>query len=218
MSHYCANCGTFCEDGKVYCPNCGAQQPNAAQAPAQQSYQQSYQQPYGQQPYHQTPGYAANQNYGISNEMPMKWFKFIIYFQLFANCVLNVISAITTFTGSQYQGAADMIYTYVDGLQTVDTLYGVLLLAVAAFAIFVRFRLAKFCSNGPTMYYALLVAQLVISVIYLIGVNTVVGNSIIANYYEPDYTSVVSSLVTTGIMLACNIVYFKKRMHLFVND
>ena len=148
----------------------------------------------------------------------MKWFKFIIYFQLFANCVLNAINAITTFTGSQYQGIADMVYSYVDGLQAVDTVYGVLLLAVAAFAIVVRFRLAKFCTNGPTLYYILLGAQLAISVIYLIGVSAVVSNSMIADYYQPDYTSVISNVVTTGVMLTCNIIYFKKRMHLFVNS
>ena len=43
-------------------------------------------------------------------------------------------------------------------------------------------------------------------------------NTMIADYYQPDYTSVISNVVSTGVMLTCNIIYFKKRMHLFVNS
>lgn len=147
----------------------------------------------------------------------MKWFKFVIYFQLFANCVMNAISAISAFTGVQYLGEAESVYSYIDGLKGVDTIYGILLLGLAALAIIARMRLAKFCIDGPKFYHILLVAQMAVSVFYIIAVNSAVSNSIVAAYYEPDYTSVISSLVTTGVMLACNVAYFKKRTHLFVN-
>lgn len=205
MSHYCSNCGTVCDDGKPYCSNCGVPQ-----------------QPYSQKPYQQAPNRSyqpvSNQPYGGSNELPMKWFKFVIYFQLFANCVMNAISAISTFSGGQYQGNAELVYSYIDGLKGVDTIYGVLLLGLAVFAIIARTRLAKFCVDGPKSYHILLVAQMAVSVFYIIAVNSAVSNSFIAAYYEPDYTSVIGSLVGTGAMLACNIAYFKKRIHLFVNN
>lgn len=35
-------------------------------------------------------------------ELPMKWYKFTIYFALFAGSLMNLISAIMAFTGASY--------------------------------------------------------------------------------------------------------------------
>ena len=105
---YCKNCGAFVQDGAPFCSNCGAQQ-NAAQ-PQQPTYQQqtyqqppyqqqNYQQPpYQQQAYYQQPPYQQQAYYQQpagdprNQGMPMGWYKFLIYFALFAGAVLNGIS------------------------------------------------------------------------------------------------------------------------------
>ena len=70
---FCKNCGTQVEDGKAFCPNCGA---SLASAPApeatysNESYQQpayeqpAYQQPAYQQPAYQQPAYQSAPSYG----------------------------------------------------------------------------------------------------------------------------------------------------------
>ena len=226
MAH-CAYCGAAIEAGSQFCLNCGspvpaevaqpvAQQPYVQQTYTQQPPQQPYgQQPYGQQPYGQQP-YGQQPQYSplTQADMPMNWFKFVIYFQLFAGCVLSVILGFVTLTGSHYDGSADLVYRFFPDMKTADTIYGLLLLAAGAFAIVVRVRLSKFCENGPTMYYIYLIAQIVIPIIYLVMANNALGtysNNI-------DYSSTYSNLATNAVMLACNVVYFNKRKHLFVNS
>ena len=149
----------------------------------------------------------------------MKWFKFIIYFQLFASALLNLLSGISTLTGGQYgsSGDAEMVYTAFSGLKTLDVLYGVCAIALAAGDIFVRMRLAGYRANAPKLYLGVLAAAVVLSLIYIIGVFVILGEwaDII------DLTAVVSQytsqLFVSIIMIGANHVYFKKRAHLFVN-
>lgn len=195
MSHFCAKCGAFCSDGTSHCPNCGELQ-NTSQQPV-------------------NPGPNNNP---LTPDMPMKWFKFVIYFQLFANCVLNALSAIGYLTGSVYGELIDQVYGYAGGLKGLDIFMGLAMLATAAAAIYVRMRLAKFCTNGPKLYLIFLGVNAGLTVIYTVAQNVIVSSSALAPYWQPDYTSVVSSVTTTVVMLICNITYFKKRSHLFVNS
>lgn len=224
MAH-CAYCGAAIEPGAQFCLNCGSAVPaEAAQPVAQQPYLQQppqqnyYQQPYTPQPpqqnYYQQPQYGSPLNQA---GMPMNWFKFIIYFQLFASCVLNVISGFVVLTGSHYGGDAEAVYRIFSGLQTADILYGLMLLGIAVFAIVVRTRLAKFSSNGPKMYLGFLGASIVIPIIYLVAANMAISESYWGRYVELDYTSPSVNIATSVILLCCNVAYFNKRKHLFVN-
>ena len=176
------------------------------------------QNPYGnsqpQDPYaYSTPYRSPAPANPLDDARGMKWFKFIIYFQLFASAVLNTISAITFLTGAHYQGMADQVYSYFHGLKGLDVFYGILLLALAGFAIFVRQRLAKFRRNGPLLYYVLMIVSIVVSFIYLIA-----GSSILhVSLGEVMDASSLASIVTSIVMLVVNIIYFKKRADLFVN-
>lgn len=190
MAHYCNYCGAVCEDNQTHCPQCGGVQ---------------QQQQVNPQTIQNTP------------QLPMNWFKFVIWFQLFANCVLNLITAISAITGAQYLGEAESVYAYVQGLKAVDIFYGVVLIGLAVFAIIVRTRLKNYCSNGPTLYYVMLILDVVAAVGYTLITNVVISNSVLGPYYQADYTSFISSIITTVVMLICNITYFNKRKHLFVN-
>lgn len=219
---FCSNCGNQLADGSKFCPFCGAQlaQPQQQAAPAQPSYPQEQSQPqYGysqpQDPYayspvtYQTPVKADP----LNDPRGMKWFKFIIYFQLFASAVISVITAITMFTGAHYQGQADRVYSYFPGLKGLDVFYAIALLALAAFAIITRQNLAKFRKNGPKFYFIMIIAGIVVALIYSIA-----GSSILhVSLGEVMDASSVSSLVVNIALLIINIIYFKKREDLFVN-
>lgn len=207
MSQFCAYCGSVLQGEQKSCPNCGAP---CGEAEAQPSVSTP--------PSTSTPPrtYAPADPLGVQ-QLPMNWYKFVIWFQLFANALLNAISGVTAATGAHYAGVADQVYALVPMLKPVDLLYGSLLFGAAIFALVVRGRLKKFCKNGPMLYYVLFGLQMVVTVFYLVASAVVISGSVMSSYYQPDYSSSVSSLIGTGVVLVCNVIYFNKRKALFVN-
>lgn len=207
----CPNCGANISDTARFCTSCGSvvnqnqqppyQQPNYQQPPQQPNYQQAPQPPQYQNP--------------LAQALPMKWFKFLIYFSLFAGAVINIVYGFNYLTGGIYfvetngEVSASDIYEVFEEMQIVDVIYGLMMLAIAAFGIFVRFRLAGFYANGPKLLNTLYIVSLVASLVYVIGVFAVVG--------EADAFSMSGAMIGNVIMIAANAAYFKKRAHLFVN-
>lgn len=165
-----------------------------------------------------TPEYSQVPQDENSNQtqpqFKMKWYKFLIYFSLFFSAVINLISGILQITGMNYNisGAdASAVYLYYgSGLKIIDVLFGIFVIALAVYAIYVRFRLAGFRQNGPTSYYILLAANAIGSTLYYIAASFVTG---IMMFDSSTITTLVSSIA----MLALNVVYFNKRSQLFVN-
>lgn len=221
---FCPNCGTNVGDAERFCPNCGAAlNQNTPSANPQPSYQQpTYQQPTYQQPNYQQGNYQQQPYQPVYQQpvqqypYPMNWYKFVIYFALFASAVLNGITGIMHLTGGYWsaQGVeAEWIYAVFSGLQVVDIFVGIASLALAAFAIVTRMQLAKFRKNGPKFLTICYVIGIVIALLYIILVSAVTG----IPFGELIDASTIISLVYSGAMLAANIVYFNKRASLFVN-
>ncbi len=78
----------------------------------------------------------------------MKWFKFIIYFQLWASMLVYLVTAGKYFTGAYYEGNAEMVYRFFPALQPLDIVMGVVCLALAVYAVVVQRALAKFRAKG----------------------------------------------------------------------
>lgn len=180
---FCSFCGARLPEGEPICPMCGASQVGFAG---------------------QSSGNTANQN-----DMPMKWFKFLIYFALFAGAVLNFFSGISMLNGSVYQGNANLVYSTFEDLKNLDTIVGVLLIGAAILAIFTRFRLAGFYRNGPVLLLITYAANIAIPLIYIIGVSNIVSG------IELNTTANISNMCTSAVMMFVNMGYFKKRSHLF---
>ena len=95
---------------------------------------------------------------------PMAWFKFIIYFQLFANAACNLIIAFMWITGLHYGESAELYYETCPPLKAVDVIYGLICIACAVGAILVRQKLAEL------MRYAVIV---IVGVCFHIPLNYV---------------------------------------------
>lgn len=198
---YCTKCGKEISDDQRFCTNCGAESKNGSDL---------------------FQGNTSNSSntFDISERtttMPMKWYKFLIYFALIAGAVLNLANGIMMVTGGIYsvqtggQSTADLVYSmYGVSLKTVDMFYGIVLFAIAVLAIMARNKLANYKNDGPKFLYLVYGISLGVVLVYNILVGAITGVGIFN-------VTTITQLVIQGIMIYANIVYFNKRSHLFVN-
>ena len=159
----------------------------------------------GYQPPQSNPGYGA---------IPMNWYKFLIYFALFASCVLNAITGLALLTGAIYGDASGLVYSFYGALKIVDLLIGAVMIAVAVLAIITRQKLAKFKADGPSFLMILYGVNIAATVLYLILATLVVGDWLLSGDVVSQY--VISTAVSI-VMIVVNNIYFKKRASMFVN-
>ena len=162
----------------------------------------------------------SGQSQGISGTYPMKWFKFVIYVQLFLNIVVLLINAVRCTTGLLYCDDVYMVYLIFRGLKLVDTAYGVVCLILAVAALIVRQKLAHYKAKAPAMYIGYFIVTLMAGLLYTLaslvvisGVSQGMLSSSIAEY-APE---MVGQMVGAVVFVPLNYIYFKKRKELFVN-
>jgi len=155
------------------------------------------------------PAYTAE----TKPEFPMKWFKFLIYFALFAAAVLNGLNGISTLTGAHYGDLKNTVYAVFAGMQAVDLIFGIAMVGLAALNIYTRVRLAGFYQNGPKMLTLMYIMNMVLSIGYVVAAQAVCGGVL-----ELNLTTLVSNTISSIIMIIINGVYFTKRAALFVNE
>ena len=90
----------------------------------------------------------------------MKWYKFIIYVQLILAPLIDLLNAYTTITGAAYEaemtGGKNIVYNMYPSLETIDKVYGFLLIGIAVLGFIARQKLAKYSNLGPKLYFAFL--------------------------------------------------------------
>lgn len=143
-------------------------------------------------------------------QYPMKWYKFVIYVQLFLSAIVSIYNAGTFLSGWHYQGSADAVYAAYAGMKALDIAMGIISIGQAGFSIIVRQRLAKFRQEGPRWYLILLGVSAATTILYLF-----IGSGLVGMYLF-DYTTVVE-IVGSVVMIVLSKIYFDKRKELFVN-
>ena len=101
---YCRFCGKQIPDQAKFCPECGADlapAPSAAPPEGTPSFPAASAAPVEPaMPPQGTPDPAAAFGVIAAPRRGMKWFKFIIYFQLWAGMLVNLVTAGKYFTGA----------------------------------------------------------------------------------------------------------------------
>lgn len=210
----CQNCGAIVPDTCKYCPKCGTE---VRRVPPIQTRGQI------------CGGCGAVieeggrfcpvcgkeiKNIETKPSKPMKWYKFVIWVQLFLSAVLNLGTGIRYLTGTIYGKSASTVYFLYSGLKPLDILMGLLSIAAAVLAILVRQSLAHYKESGPGMYYIYWIFGIAYNVIYLFGLGVVGLFGVIGSQMGTQFGT---AIVTSCVMLALNIMYFTKRMDMFVN-
>ena len=234
---FCKYCGKQLADGTLFCPSCGNRLDPPQETPSQNPYtppqQPASSQPQsgysGQQPGGYTPsgsgytpptggytpgGYQSPQTGPSYGALPMNWYKFLIYFALFASCVINAITGIGLMTGMIYGEASSYVYAIFGGLRVVDLLIGAVMICVAVLAIIVRQKLAQFRKDGPSYLMILYAVNMAATILYLILATMVVGEWLLSSEIVGQY---MASTAVSIVMMVVNNIYFKKRASLFVN-
>ena len=215
---YCRFCGTKIPDNVKFCPECGANLapvPSAApeeSAPAAPAAPE-IPTPFDPTPYDPAPYSAdsfASADVAAAPQRGMKWFKFIIYFQLWASMLVYLVTAGKYLTGAYYEGSAEMVYDFFPALQPLDIVMGVFCLALAVYAVVVQRALAKFRAKGPMMYYLMYIVNTAATVLYLLIGSIILGQSAFT-------AETAGSFLGALVMIFINIPYFNNRKHLFVN-
>ena len=190
---FCPNCGTQLADNATFCTNCGAATNN--QAP--------------QQP-------VAQPTTPLKPQQGMGWFKFLIYFGLWAGAILNIIGALPMLTGSQYgePEVVELVYSTFEGLRGLDMFCGLFAIALGAFGIYTRFQLAGYKEKAPMFLSIVYAGAVVFNLVYIFGCTSVLPEYVLS---EIDFTSFYSNTITSAVMIFVNQSYFKKRAHLFTN-
>lgn len=170
---------------------------------------------------------SALMDEGVSDKtaqmaLPMKWYKFLIYFALFASAVLSFISGLDCLTGNLFSffgTSANEAYAKYDGLNQLLMVSGIVSIAYACLLLATRFCLAKRMKIGPKILLAAYAVNIVINVVseivtaYLIASQT--GQTL-----AQSGLSVMGLVIDTAVGIAvivANKVYFEKRSALFVN-
>ncbi len=150
--------------------------------------------------------------------VPLKWYKFIIYFQLFAGGVINIISAFNYLSGNSYGINTEKIYSVYQGLDLLDKIWGFLSVIMGVYCFKVRQDLAKFKTNGPKNYLNILRINCYGSLIYKLLVLIT-----LYSYWDPttrasSLLSYVISFAIGLIFISLNKTYFGKRQFLFTEE
>ena len=202
----------------LFCPVCGANLAPVASAAPEESAPAApaapeIPTPYDPTPYDPAPYSAdpfASADVAAVPQRGMKWFKFIIYFQLWAGMLFNLVTAGKYFTGAHYEGKAEMVYRVFPALQPLDIVLGVVCLALAVYTVVVQRALAKFRAKGPMMYYLMFIVNTAVTVLSLLIASIIIGQSVFT-------AEVAGSIIGSLVMIFINIPYFNNRKHLFVN-
>lgn len=178
---YCGKCGKETPDGMEYCPACELQIRTQAEAPS-----------------------------AAAPDLPMKWYKFLVYFALFASLVINILSGVGYIKGIHYLGMADQVYAAYPVMKFVDIAMGVYSIGYAILALATRNNLARFSKKAPAMVTWLYALPPVVSLFYAGAASLALGQSAFDG-------QIIGSLLYSAFLLAANIRYFKRREHMFVN-
>jgi hypothetical protein len=201
----CSKCGAPLADTDRFCTNCCApvETPAPAEAPEVHIPEQA---PVETRPAEKT----------APAERPMKWYKFVIYVQLFLSALLQAYNAYSYGSGMVWNTESttrQMIYQLVPEINAIDIAYGILCGLLALLAIYVRQQLAARRRKAPQLYLIYLLLDPAFSILYYVLICTFAK----LDFFEIVGTRFWGLLIGTAVVFWLNRIYFRKRQEFFRN-
>ncbi|MDQ0361466.1 hypothetical protein [Breznakia pachnodae] len=142
----------------------------------------------------------------------MKWYKFIIWFQLIVLCIYFTWLGVSFLRGTIYGGtngiaASVAFYKSYPLLKIIDNIQGGILILLAIVSLVVRDWLVKRKKNGPKRYLILLVVVAIEPILYSYAV------AIATQANLEGYT--ISTMYMSIIFFFVSLIYFKNRAKYF---
>ena len=138
----------------------------------------------------------------------MRWYRFIIWFYLYASAVIGVLVGVGEITGVVYLDMAETFYTLFPMLQVVNVFFGVMQILLAVIALYVRRQLARWKVMAPRYLLMYQIFCLVYYAAYLAGTSLVLGEAAV-DWLAGGY------ILLQVLLLAVNAVYFHRRQEMF---
>ncbi len=147
----------------------------------------------------------------MAQKYKLKYYKFLIYFFLWASAILTFAAGILQLSGLVWElsgVAAAEIYAVMPAYRVVDISYGGMQILVAIMTIVARFKLARFKKSAPVFYIILLVISMIMPIIYAIASAIILEVGFLEIF---DFAGCIGNII--GIIV--NSIYFGKRKSLF---
>ena len=157
---------------------------------------------------------APHGNYHMNSGGKMKWFKFIIYFQLFASGISCILNMLLVFEVNTYP------IDFPQSFYNWCYFYAISMFALGPISFIIRTKLAKFHQRGPILYIGYLIANAIVNFISSIWIFIIINNIsplLGSGLFSSIAVSGVVGFVVDLLFILLNDSYFKKRRHLFVN-
>lgn len=192
----CKKCGCNIPDDSEKCPLCGAEIHDGTTVGDKYEYVK-----------------LSELDEAPQKELPMRWYKFLLYISLPLTVINNIVSAFSALFTPVNKGAAIINDISVELVKRINVFYGIALIFMAAVAIFAWGNLYKFKKNALFSLVTLYILDLIFSMVYL-------GLTLYAEKI-PFSTDVAlsfgSAVFVSLVMIIANTIYFKKRSNLFKN-
>ena len=144
-------------------------------------------------------------------DKPMKWYKFLVYFALWAGAIVNFSSAVYGILGIPEGKDEQVFYSYVYGYETFKCVTGIFLLGFVAFQIYTCIQLLGYRKKAPFLINAVYFSILAYELISVIIISLMVNASAVKLV-----GTIIGLFIVYVPVCALNAVYFYKRKHLFV--
>lgn len=144
-------------------------------------------------------------------DMPMKWYKFLVYFALWAGAVTNFSEAVYGLFGIAKNDAEQYMYYFISGYEEYDRIAAIFLLGIIAFQIYTCIQLLGYRNKAPLFLIMMYAVLLVYNLITIIVVDLMM--SVTIGYLTGN---IIVVFLFYGLFGVLNAVYFYKRRHLFV--
>ncbi len=230
---YCRKCGTTADDSQNFCGKCGTEflkeehiSSNCFDSDVEKLLVKN------DEKINKANGLSHSNNHlrncdiiapNIANQLPMKWYKFLIYFGLFFGSVISILNGISYITGTIYHKSGietevlyDTIQTaYGVNLKIIDVLFGICMVAAGIYMLVVRNKLAKFKSDAPRSLLIMYTVNIVLPIAYSVLALFVLGEEMIP--LRDFFVELIRNLIVLAVVLFVNEKYFDRRTDLFIN-